>query len=376
MTDGWKKVGQGSLTPFVQHLRDVASNLPRLNSAGQFVLLPKDKNGKNISGPARNAVMQVNSKHVLLSDAFDSLLLSKLPSKPYYHLRSPETLAKERLLHGMTKSSMAEAAACFQLPYNTIALFIGPEYLCREELLKAPNFQVKRSDGTIVGIKPPCAWCCNNADVHFKIFEVSNQSSMPCSVLNIDARKTSCFGARYECKNTSCIGKLPKGEVCETTGDITKLDGTVWCRAVEIAPVHTFISWNSHYLRQLPTEVNELFAVEAYGLCISADESYKLSAEPHTLPSPQLTLEILDTSRNFSSIANSLSTAFDLLQEKEYIYFVKKTPPIRNRLVQSTICTTNDGRLVATRMANQQSPSLVWPQFDRIVFAKTWSPPK
>jgi hypothetical protein len=69
-------------------------------------------------------------------------------------------------------------------------------------------------------------------------------------------------------------------------------------------------------------------------------ESCELSSEPQTLQSPQLALEILDMSRNFSSIANSLLTAFDLLQEKcarEYINFVKKTPPIQNHLVQSTI---------------------------------------
>jgi hypothetical protein len=46
---GWDKVGKRLLPPTVQHSRDIAQDLARLNNKGQLYFLPKDKYRQNVS---------------------------------------------------------------------------------------------------------------------------------------------------------------------------------------------------------------------------------------------------------------------------------------------------------------------------------------
>jgi hypothetical protein len=60
-TKGWRQVGKGLLPPAVQHLRDMAQGLPRLNNKGQLMFLPKDDKGQNVVGTASANAMKDDS---------------------------------------------------------------------------------------------------------------------------------------------------------------------------------------------------------------------------------------------------------------------------------------------------------------------------
>ena len=50
--ENWVDVGLGKLHPIIQHLREVAADMPRLNNKGQFYWLPKNIKGENVVGVA------------------------------------------------------------------------------------------------------------------------------------------------------------------------------------------------------------------------------------------------------------------------------------------------------------------------------------
>jgi hypothetical protein len=68
---------KGPLSPLVQHLRDFCKNLPQTNGQGELYLLPKNKDGNNMTGRVAGKAKEdtgnvVVTKHLqrLVSDNF------------------------------------------------------------------------------------------------------------------------------------------------------------------------------------------------------------------------------------------------------------------------------------------------------------------
>jgi hypothetical protein len=108
--------------------------------------------------------------------------------------------------------------------------------------------------------------------------------------------------------------------------------------------------WKKQCFLQFPATIRAKFSRHAYGL---ADDD-----EPHTLPSLQVALEVLDFKKTFRGMRDSLCQAFDLRKEHavaDHLDFVE-------RIVKAKVLPTSSFQLVPD-IPNSNS-LLAWPRFD------------
>jgi hypothetical protein len=360
------------LPPLVRYQRLLADRLPLLNANGQLAYKSTESTGaaaiKELSDP----------KNILSDGAINNLKKTRCPNFPFMDVPNPEALARKVLVENqgnITPEVRQYAADFFRIPEGTRMMFIGPEYFCRDQLLHNPKFQVRDSGSVLTGVKPCCPWCKVNIGVCFKSWECKNVKTMPRSIVTTNASRMPLFGVRYWCGNNECAGKVQAGEdvgdgivlVHDKNGK-QKLDKDglllVWNRQQELTKKHSFVIWNKDCFSQFPPAVRKRFSRFVFGL---AEDD-----EPQNLPSPHLALEVLDTSKTFSSIEDSLHLAFELIQETAvaaYYSFV-------DNYGQQFTAKTDIVSLLMKQPITDEPPKVKWPHFDKDKLEKEFGPPK
>ena len=275
----------------------------------------------------------------------------------------------------LTQQVIQEAADCFRIPEGTKVLAVIPEFFLQDELKEDPKFEVYDDDGKKTGgVKPCCPWGQSNKGVSWKSWECQNVQTMPRSMINVDASRMPLLGARYWCDNDECCGPVPMGEVHgENNVWIHDKDGKrklndkeepeIWYRDSAKNCKHSFLTWNNGCFKQFPPRVRRLYSRHMFGL--------GEDGEPQNLPSAQLALDVLDTSKTFSSIESSLNLAFQLIEENAinaYYGFLEKHGQ-----------TFADTRTVLEKVANKnldKIETLQWPPFNQSKLRNEFGPPQ
>ena len=199
-------------------------------------------------------------KNVLTIAGQRKVRKTRYPNFPFVNVPNPDVLARNHLSlnqTNITAETRQEAADFFRIPEGTRVLFVGPEYCCREELMADPKFQVKDEKGNITGVAPCCPWCTSNSGVSFRTWEVQNHTTMPRSMINMDATRMPLLGVRYWCNSKECVGAVPRGDLDEETGNIVEHDAqgavklndttknpVIWRRSHHLDASHSFVIWN------------------------------------------------------------------------------------------------------------------------------------
>ena len=321
--------------PIVQVLRTMVDQLPRPNRRGELAW-------KKTASTGNQAIQELLNPENRVTDKQQRVLLKGMfPSFPLYSVPNPEIRAKKLLAANRGKlhkfpEVVKQAAEQFRVPEGQRVLFIGPEYFCRDILIKDERFQVKDKDGHITGILPCCPWCKNNNGVSFRTFECQNVQSPPRAGVHTDSTPYPLLGIRYWCKKKGCVGEVPAGEK-DNTGRVVMVDkdGEIkrhtkghlkdqpmcWEPQYHENTDHSFVIWNKKCFEQFPADVKKIFSRFVFGLAHDYD-----GCEPNLLPTPELALELLDTSKTFSSLSRQLLTYFQVQREnakESYYEFVK-----------------------------------------------------
>ena len=87
--------------------------------------------------------------------------------------------------------------------------------------------------------------------------------------------------------------------------------------------------WNSKCFNLFPKTVRKLFSTYVYGLGMEEELSHlpEPLIEPQTFPSSVLAMETININNTWTTIEQSLNSAFELLQEQcieDYLKFVEK----------------------------------------------------
>lgn len=138
------------------------------------------------------------------------------PNFPIINVPNATVLARAHLhanQHNIDARLQQQAADFFRVPAGQRCIFIGPEFFCRNYLMKNEKFQVKSEDGkSITGVMPCCPHCESNRGVSHYKFECKATSQMPRMMINTDASRMPLFGVRCQCSSPDCVGPVPPGE--------------------------------------------------------------------------------------------------------------------------------------------------------------------